>query len=551
MSALPAPSVSSTRRIIIVIVVVLALVLVAGGIVAAVLLTRPAGDVAEGTVGPDGFSLSVRDVVVTAPAGVAPEGTSVRVAVDDNIALPAGFAAIATPIGAAIIIELDGGAVQPAVPISIEVRIGSDSEQSTADTVPLMVAEDPDAPLGARFAYSDWDDRDRTLVATAEHLSWLIPVKVSGASFAEQVSEWFSQALQISTPEPSCSGRSASTGDISVSMPRPTDQVAWPCVSVTGGDVLVSLQSSSGLVWEVASDPAGTPRAITAFSVAGVITAALAGLDDAVGDTRTVMLPRETARVVHDPEDLPASIRLTVAPVLSQVSILVMGIMMYLPEEWVKPLELGECIVDVLKAPGAESSEVAGAVTRCFAVTAGSVVSGLLAPLLAAPAMLASQFEGIARTIAGADEVRLSIRVIDRGPVTLPPNPTGSTYLLLDGEADWSAAVARCVAEGGALATIDSAEENAYVYAWLTSQGGQTAYFGYHRADNGAWAWAGAPSSTGYENWASGEPNDERGLESYAQFYWKYTDGTWNDGDFQRGTVEDPGAFICELAAAS
>ena len=31
-----------------------------------------------------------------------------------------------------------------------------------------------------------------------------------------------------------------------------------------------------------------------------------------------------------------------------------------------------------------------------------------------------------------------------------------------------------------------------------------------------------------------------------AMFYYKYTDGTWNDGDFGRYTANSGKAFICE-----
>lgn len=43
-----------------------------------------------------------------------------------------------------------------------------------------------------------------------------------------------------------------------------------------------------------------------------------------------------------------------------------------------------------------------------------------------------------------------------------------------------------------------------------------------------------------YENWASGEPNNQSYAEDYAMFYSAFTDGTWNDGRF------DGTAFICE-----
>ena len=42
------------------------------------------------------------------------------------------------------------------------------------------------------------------------------------------------------------------------------------------------------------------------------------------------------------------------------------------------------------------------------------------------------------------------------------------------------------------------------------------------------------------------KPNMESKNEDYAMFYYKYTDGTWNDGDFGRYTANSGKAFICE-----
>ena len=53
-------------------------------------------------------------------------------------------------------------------------------------------------------------------------------------------------------------------------------------------------------------------------------------------------------------------------------------------------------------------------------------------------------------------------------------------------------------------------------------------------------------TSAEYVNWNSEEPSNSYDGENYAMFYYKYTDGTWNDGDFDVETQNGGHAFICE-----
>lgn len=103
-----------------------------------------------------------------------------------------------------------------------------------------------------------------------------------------------------------------------------------------------------------------------------------------------------------------------------------------------------------------------------------------------------------------------------------------------------------CNSKGGYLATLTSQEENDFVYSYILQQGFESAYFGLSdSANEGTWEWCtGEPLD--YTNWHSGEPNNEYSNENYALFYYKFSDGSWNDGDFNRKTVNDGSAFICE-----
>lgn len=103
-----------------------------------------------------------------------------------------------------------------------------------------------------------------------------------------------------------------------------------------------------------------------------------------------------------------------------------------------------------------------------------------------------------------------------------------------------------CKNQGGYLATITSAQENEFLYNYLTGQDFESAYFGLSDYNQeGQWEWLNG-EEVSYTNWHPGEPNSENKNEDYAMFYYKYSDGTWNDGDFGHQTVNSNAAFICE-----
>lgn len=122
----------------------------------------------------------------------------------------------------------------------------------------------------------------------------------------------------------------------------------------------------------------------------------------------------------------------------------------------------------------------------------------------------------------------------------------GHYYYVYDMNYGWDEAKAYCESLGGYLATITSQDENDAVYQYLRDQGYESAYFGYtDEEEEGVWKWVTGETST-YSNWSSGEPNGENPNEDYAMFYYKYTTGEWNDGDFGNSTVGGDTTFICE-----
>ena len=123
----------------------------------------------------------------------------------------------------------------------------------------------------------------------------------------------------------------------------------------------------------------------------------------------------------------------------------------------------------------------------------------------------------------------------------------GHYYAMYDNVPSWSEDVALCESQGGHMATISSQEENDAIYEFISGMGYVSAYFGYSDdIEEGNWYWIGEKDND-YSNWhLPGEPNNEGAGENYGMFYYKYPDGTWNDGDFGGSTVNGGTVYICE-----
>lgn len=121
----------------------------------------------------------------------------------------------------------------------------------------------------------------------------------------------------------------------------------------------------------------------------------------------------------------------------------------------------------------------------------------------------------------------------------------GHHYYIYDVDTvtDWDKAQEYCEARGGYLATITSAEEDTFLYSYITDQGYDSVMFGLSdREQTDDWKWV-TGEAFSYQNWGEGEPNHQGGYEHYGMYYRKNTDGSWNDGSGQGGP------FLCEWGA--
>jgi len=109
-------------------------------------------------------------------------------------------------------------------------------------------------------------------------------------------------------------------------------------------------------------------------------------------------------------------------------------------------------------------------------------------------------------------------------------NPANGHHYVLTRPMDWTRAEARAVALGGHLVTVNDREEE----LWLREQFGTQERFWLGFSDlavEGNWEWTSGEPAT-YSNWASGQPDDYRGIEDAAVMNWSASgqggDG-WND----------------------
>ena len=119
----------------------------------------------------------------------------------------------------------------------------------------------------------------------------------------------------------------------------------------------------------------------------------------------------------------------------------------------------------------------------------------------------------------------------------------GHRYQLFRGASSWQEARQYCEKLGGYLAIPDNAGEDKAIYQYVRSNGNRNAYFGIYDKGNNNWVTVKGDSPS-YVNWAWGEPSDPE--EPYAMYYWKFTDGSWNDGAFSEHTDNGGYDFVCE-----
>ncbi len=124
----------------------------------------------------------------------------------------------------------------------------------------------------------------------------------------------------------------------------------------------------------------------------------------------------------------------------------------------------------------------------------------------------------------------------------------GHTYQFIDEDTTWEEARKMCIARGGHLATVTSAEEQKYLEGLFNNINGNErgpwfgAYSdGAYGGDKNDWCWV-TGEKWNYTNWADGEPSNAEGTEWFTHFW---NDMKWNDIN-NDDTRDSQKGYICE-----
>jgi hypothetical protein len=374
------------------------------------------GDSSRVVVGGEGFVARIAGVTVSGPAGVAPEGTEVRLEAIDA-PLPTDVTEFSAAVGTAISLTLDGGKLQPAEPLEVEFTV-----PESEDPV-FVIGEDSSTGTGTAFVESEWDPERRVVTATVDHLSWFSPVAVDEEKFSDKVADWIEQSAGVNTARPECVG-----ADEKLRFSSIPDNIVWPCAEERGGAVEWSLQSNSGLVWEVLTEPQADYEPLTALTLSGIATIELAKTVAAGLKGDTVLLPLETLKGSFELGEAPYTIALQVEPGLSQVTTLLFGLSMMFPSKWLDLISQAECLVDVVKtATSSPSGESWRTVWGCVASILTGAGGTLLSILMTGPGLFATQMDGLSRELSQTNAVQFTLGYSD--PTQLDDKPSGASWL--------------------------------------------------------------------------------------------------------------------------
>lgn len=140
-------------------------------------------------------------------------------------------------------------------------------------------------------------------------------------------------------------------------------------------------------------------------------------------------------------------------------------------------------------------------------------------------------------------------------PITWSDN--NHTYDFKAGSFTWQEAKAQAELDGGYLATVTSASENAFLLShFFSNTGSNFAWLGGYQYDNAAepaghWRWVTNDEPWAYTNWGGIEPNSRQANEDYAMFnigtsFAGIAPGQWGDAVFVPSGYDPVNGYLIE-----
>ncbi|WP_424348474.1 NPCBM/NEW2 domain-containing protein [Kocuria sp. CH-021] len=368
-------------------------------------------------VGKNGISMSVADARISAPAGVAVEGTTISAeSTDVDVSGVAWDSATALREGLSIVLEDEA---QPQQPVQLQFTIPDDVQIPEDGTVFVVAysaeTEDPE------LLPTQWDAGTRTATATTEHFSKFVPVLIEAAKAAAGFARALDRVITLKTNQPSCFGQDPLEGDASITVSKIRGNAVWPCLSLGEGKLRLNLQSSSSLIWKLTSTPEPDEAAPNPRTGAGLFVAH-AHAERGAANKESLVLPNETASIDYSVDDLPIDVRMDVAPGLMILHTIGLASSEILPADWALLVGGAECLNDFSELVNDDTAydDIFIAGLTCLGAAVGGPPGAVLAMVAGAPGALYGSFYGFLSTVFQQDvhefRIKLSVPAAAKAP---------------------------------------------------------------------------------------------------------------------------------------
>lgn len=271
------------------------------------------------TVSDTGFDIQLGPVRVSAPAGVAPEGTMVTVSTPDE-SIPEQVIQLTSTVEKPVVVTLENG-LQPLEPVTIVFDLaGTDLARIASPETPLIAFSRSDVDESLLVMEGSWDAEQETLTVVTDHLSPFWPSWLDVKKFIDNLLQ---DLISVRFTKPAGAFRSLQLGGTRFSINQPSNEAVWPVMKERNGEFVLELHSNSPVPWQVRTRPAKLGTVSGEFKDMGPgIAQYYQGLYGLIGSQRTAVMPGNVATFRFPPSQPPTAVGLAIEPGLFLVSTL-------------------------------------------------------------------------------------------------------------------------------------------------------------------------------------------------------------------------------------